>query len=77
MIQKSSFFEGPFLHMPIEQRRMPFAPIFYCKRRHSFMLFLVNNGYLRNYRHPDSPQLYACDVVFEVEYLDRLMCNCL
>ena len=35
----SSFFEGPFLHMPIEQRRMALAPIFYWKRRHSFMLF--------------------------------------
>ena len=80
----SSFFEGVYLDMTREERRNSFAGVFRWQRRRSYMLFLVNHGYLHsatvasNYEHQStksSSEVVPCDMIFEVEDIYRYICQ--
>ena len=79
----SSFFDGQYRAMPIEERQKVFAGIFKWKRRAAFMIFLVNHGYIysasvaSNYEQQATKpigEMVPCDIIFDVEDIARYIC---
>ena len=71
----SSFFEN---NMSREQRRLHFAGGFKWSRRKYFTLFLVCQGYLNGSADLSSHKghkLTPCDLLFDIEDLDREICK--
>ena len=82
-LKVSSFFEGKYLHMPVEQRKEEFSIVFHWKRRRTFVLFLILQGYLQyspsgskgNQPCADcDDEEMPCDILFNVEDLSRYIC---
>ena len=75
---RSSFFEDDCLTLPRSERQQLFSAAFSWGRRKYFVLFLVSQVYLQysNSRIIDCerPQ-EACDMLFDVEDLDREICK--
>ena len=73
-----SFFEGYLRAIPCEQRRDIFAVLFPWGRRKGYVLFLVNLGYLQSSSTQSLKQSndsFACDKLFDIEDLSRLICT--
>ena len=73
----SSYFEGQYCRMNRTSRRRAFARIFRWDRRKCFVMFLVGQQYLLSLDVEDGPrtQLQNCDILFDVEDIDRVICN--
>ena len=80
----TSFFDGKYLLMPVEQRKEAFSVAFPWRRRGAFVLFLMHQGYLHCSsskfdmgRPADTihkTEVVACDILFDVADMFRYVC---
>ena len=72
----SSFFEGKYHDMSKEERQHEFSVHFRWNRRKSYMMFLICQGYLQSAQVPNiSNERMTCDILFDVEDVDRYICT--